>query len=106
MNMSRNSIYKAAIKEYGEVAQLDMVLEECAELSKAILKFRRAVSLSKKLDFDKQQELVAAIEDEAADVSIMLEQIPLIFDGMDIEARKELKVTRLARRLGLEDAHG
>lgn len=57
------------IKHYGTEKQLDMVVEECAELIQAISKFKR-----------KGVECVDNLIEEIADVEIMLTQLKLIFN--------------------------
>ena len=39
--MNRNEIIKQAIAAYGKDAQTDICIEECSELTKALLKYRR-----------------------------------------------------------------
>lgn len=88
------AIMEGAIALYGIEAQVDVAIEEMAELTKALLKLRRAES-------DTAHDVaVAAIREELADVSIMLSQLELIYgDVADIE---EAKLWRLEKRL--EDA--
>ena len=52
------------VETYGNDAQEDMAIEECSELVKAILKFRRSD--------EKTAEMRDAVIDEIADVQIML----------------------------------
>jgi pentose-5-phosphate-3-epimerase len=58
-------IYHEAINQWGEDAQLNMVIEECSELIHAIQKFRR----------DKAERRVEDLVGEVADVGIMLDQV-------------------------------
>jgi len=61
--MKRTNLYQSAIDKYGEEAQQLVMVEECAELQKVILKgFRGEINID---------ELV----DEIADVEIMGEQM-------------------------------
>lgn len=85
------AIMEKAIYLYGTRPQEDVAIEEMAELTKAILKLRRAES-------DTARDVaVAAIREELADVSIMLSQLELIYgDVSDIE---EAKLVRLEKRL-------
>ena len=55
------------VETYGNDAQEDMAIEECSELIKAILKFRRSD--------EKTAEMRDAVIDEIADVQIMLTQL-------------------------------
>lgn len=60
------------VETYGNDAQEDMAIEECSELIKAILKFRRSD--------EKTAEMREAVIDEIADVQIMLTQLEIIFN--------------------------
>lgn len=78
------------IDTYGTKAQQDIALEELSELQKAILKHRR---LS-----DKETE--KAIIDEIADVSIMLEQLKIIYScSVEVEERIDYKIDRQIKRI-------
>lgn len=90
------AIMEGAIELYGVVAQVDVAIEEMAELTKALLKLRRAKS-------DTARDVaVAAIREEMADVSIMLSQLELIYgDVSDIE---EAKLVRLEKQVDEDEA--
>ena len=78
------------IDTYGTKAQQDIALEELAELQKAILKHRRLG--------DKETE--KAIIDEIADVSIMLEQLKIIYScSKEVEERIDYKIDRQIKRI-------
>lgn len=62
-----NETLEKCIKKWGIPAQLDMVVEECAELIDAIQKLKR-----KRVTIEKVME-------ETIDVQIMLEQIEYIY---------------------------
>ncbi len=83
----RNKLYRKAIEVWGDAAQQLMVVEECAELIRAIMKSWRGY------------EAVAEICEEIADVEIMIEQMRVIFDEIFIDACKEEKLERLAKRI-------
>lgn len=88
----RRDIMLRAIHRYGEAAQIDMAVEEMAELTKAICKVKRAQAGA---------EMGAAVEnvvEEIADVQIMLEQLRLIFARSTDEVEEE-KLRRLLGRL-------
>ena len=76
-----NNIYQKAIDTFGEKSQKLMMIEEMAELTQAISK-----------DFRGQDHNV---EEEIADVEIMLEQMKLIYNTEDIKMCKEIKLRRL-----------
>ena len=69
--LSINDIYKLAIDTYGSENQLNMAIEEMAELIQAINKTRRYPESLKAKD---------NVAEEMADVAIMLEQLALIYD--------------------------
>lgn len=64
-------VYQDALELWGEEAQLDVAIEECSELIKAICKRKRGDAFAE----DKVLE-------EVADVAIMLEQLVWLF-GQD-----------------------
>ena len=85
-----------ALEHYGERAQVDMMLEEMAELSKALLKLRRA----KKHEITEPLFLVKNVEEEIADVQIVLNQMKLLFPGWGIWMQAKLR--RLEERIEKE----
>ena len=93
--MPQEYIMELALKKWGESAQLDMVIEEMAELTKAILKYKRGESIDR-------------IAEEHADVNIMLDQLSFMMLKHDPEysekKRNETKrkVTRLVNMLECE----
>lgn len=86
------AIMERAIALYGVDHQVDVAIEEMAELTKAMLKMRRGAK-----SFGDWEAEWDAIREEMADVSIMLSQLELIYgDVADIE---EAKLIRLQKRL-------
>ena len=77
-----------ALQEWGTQSQLDMVIEECAELIDAIQKWRRhRIGVSKVLE-------------EAVDVELCLEQLKLMLDEPALyEQVRQEKLGRLATLL-------
>ncbi|GAI78537.1 unnamed protein product, partial [marine sediment metagenome] len=69
--MKNEELYKKAIEKWGYELQINMCIEECAELIKALMKGRRN---------PKNPNLVDDILEEMVDVEIMIEQLKLIFD--------------------------
>lgn len=93
--MNKEKIMKQAIDTYGTDKQTDMMLEEMAELAKALLKFRRLSNFQR---VSKEGELsIAAIREEMADVRIMLDQMEMIYG--DYSQEKTAKLVRLNNRL-------
>lgn len=89
----RRAVYEAAIAHYGMRNQLWMAVEEMSELIKELAKLNRHKGTT-----------VDALVDEIADVTIMMEQLRLIFKANDkVQARIDFKVNRLQDRLSLEE---
>lgn len=84
----RKAVYEAALKKWGAQAQSMMAVEEMSELTKEICKLGRG-----KNDME-------AFADEVADVTIMLEQLRLIY-GINalVCEHMDAKVRRLKERL-------
>ena len=79
-------VYQEAIQQYGKESQIDVAIEEMAELTQALLHERRGRS--------------ANIAEEIADVRIMLRQLELIFSCTEeVETLRQKKITRLAGRI-------
>lgn len=85
-------ILEGAIMEFGAYAQIDHVIEEMSELTKALIKERRAVGTA---NYD--ESLRDHIREEMADVYIMLNQLSLIFG--DCSGWEVYKLERLETRL-------
>lgn len=89
----RTDLLQRAIDTWGRHAQVDMMIEEMSELTKALLKERRKPPLP----LSGLEKAIADIREEMADVQIMLDQMKLIYgDPADIEAEK---LSRLEDRL-------
>ena len=88
----RRALLDRAITTYGAPAQMDMAVEEMAELTKAICKVKRVSCAA---------EAKAALEnavEEMADVQIMLDQLRLIFARSTDEVEED-KLRRLLARI-------
>lgn len=91
-----------AINTYGRSAQEDMALEEMSELTKALLKRRRAIK--KNADAHKISKVESDIKEEIADVIITLKQLILLYDSDgDIQEAINKKIKRLRMRLRMEE---
>jgi len=79
-----------AISKYGE-KQLDIAQEECAELIQAISKWKRYGNEKAKLN----------VIEEVADVTIMLEQLKIMFGITEEILNDEIdcKIDRLEKRM-------
>lgn len=96
----------ARISEYGTHPQVDMMIEEMSELTKALLKWRRKFALAKGENVNPTNgdtDLFNArtdIIDELADVRIMCRQMEILFQAEDeVERRIDFKVDRQIKRL-------
>lgn len=89
----RDVVFRRCICDYGTQPQVDVAIEEMSELTKALLKWRRA----------KGAELTKAREDiidEIADVRIMCRQMEILFQAeWEVERRIDFKVDRQRKRL-------
>lgn len=82
-------VCRTAIGKWGSRLQLIVAVEEMSELTKEICKFNRG-----KAD-------ISAIAEEIADVSIMLEQLKIIFGCADkVEEYIDYKIKRLSEKIG------
>lgn len=87
------NVLRNAIETYGMQLQMDLMIEEMGELTQALIKYRRAAELKEK------EAAVQHVREELADVSIMLQQLVMIFGPIkDCEFKK---MERLAERLGM-----
>lgn len=92
MNKQKCEIYKAALEKWGVGAQIGMLTEECGELLSAINKFNRSRCSSDD------------VLTELADVSIMVEQLSLIYGGYEkFQIEKDKKLIRLLKRINNGD---
>ena len=92
MDKEKCEIYKAALEKYGVGAQIGMLTEECGELLSAINKFNRSRCSSDD------------VLTELADVSIMVEQLSLIYGGYEkFQIEKDKKLIRLLKRINNGD---
>lgn len=74
-----------------------MAIEEMSELTKAILKTRRA---AKSMTFEKYKESTDNVKEEIADVLIMLAQLMIIYGcHYSVQKQIDLKVERLAKTI-------
>ena len=90
IEVSEEELYKAAVQKFGERAQILVAIEEMSELTKALLKYIRHEDFNQG-DYD---DIVESIAEERADVSIMLNQLAVIF-GKNENAETE-KLEHLA----------
>lgn len=83
-----------AVAVYGREKQILIAVEEMSELQKALLKYLRS---SHDKHVKPVNELTLDIKEEMADVSIMLQQLEIMFG--DVDSEKKFKTDRLRNRL-------
>lgn len=81
----RENVIQRAIKKNGLDLQLTVAIEELAELQQAICKYKRGEEHN--------------VEEEIADVKIMIEQLETIFNKDKIRRWRNKKIERLERKL-------
>lgn len=91
---------------YGYEPQVDMAVEECSELIKALMKFRRnGKQCNCSDDVERIKECREAVIDEIADVSIMVAQLQIIFGCMgEVEECIDFKINRQLQRIKEKEA--
>lgn len=91
-NKLYNHAINRAVQQYGEDNQISVAVEEMAELTKELMKWKRP-------DVDKQRTM-CNIAEEIADVEIMLSQLKIIFSCAGaVEDEKSIKINRLLEKL-------
>lgn len=87
MEVNELVVLQRAIEEFGRQEQIDMAIEECAELINALEKLRR--------------NRVGPIDviTEIADVQIMTTQLAYMFGEKEVAAERARKVERLKGRI-------
>ena len=94
---ANSHIIHQCIEIYGKQPQVDMAIEEMSELTKALLKERRALHRD---DPDAWKQATMNIADEMADVIIMLTQLTIIFENRDdVQVIINRKLARQEERL-------
>lgn len=104
MNKRDRKTFASAIGVFGSDEQTRVAQEECAELIKALSKYHRVITYQSN-DKRKVQRCLNNIREEMVDVSIMLDQLQLIFDftKAELDEAREMKIRRLEERLPLEE---
>lgn len=92
MTQDQKKILESAIKTFGVTRQTDKAIEEMAELTQALKKFRYPESNLQKLHNDVISEL--------ADVVIMVNQLIMMYDtNNDLDRMIEFKLDYLTRKI-------
>lgn len=85
--MDYRDIYKASLQKWGDEAQYDQAVEECAELIAALKHYKRG-----RVDNE-------AVADELADVLLMAGQLIFMLGEERVAAALERKLQRLQAHL-------
>lgn len=85
------NVFEKAMITFGETAQIDMTIEECAELIVALNKLKRGLTL---------QHFVNVYE-EVIDVEIMINQLKEMLPNTMTDVLKEEKISRLEELIKL-----
>ena len=91
----RNKLYKKAVEKWGEDSQLDQMIEEMAELTVAINKYKRA----KHFVAQKKEGVLDNLYEELADVRMCLEQMEWIFRKDNVDKTLEQKFKKFIKQL-------
>lgn len=93
MTDNERNVFERALEHYGADVQTTVLVEEMAELQKEICKYWRG-----RANYDH-------IAEEMADLSIMLDQMKLLFqNGGAVQGWRLEKVRRLAQRIAEEES--
>ncbi len=87
----RLEIYSKATQLWGETAQLDQWIEEMAELTVAINKYKRKVLYG---EYEGNEKVVSNLIEEIADVKMCVEQMCDMFKRYDIDAELDRKMQK------------
>ncbi len=88
----QQAVIEQAADTYGRLPQMDMAMEECAELIQAVAKVKRRPG---SITFNNLYE-------EMADVEIMIAQLKYLFAcDAEVEKKKQFKLRRLNERLNI-----
>jgi NTP pyrophosphatase (non-canonical NTP hydrolase) len=84
------------IDKFGSDAQIEMMIEECSEVIQALQKLKRAKNKKDAIDLLKRRDNV---NEEIADLTIMMQQAHFIFDKEKISAWIDIKMDRVKDRI-------
>lgn len=87
----RLKIYEQATTLWGEIAQFDQWIEEMAELTIAINKYKRKVLYG---EYEGNQKIIDNLVEEIADVKMCVEQMCDMFKQYDIDSELDRKMQK------------
>ena len=105
--IAEGEVLQKCVDTYGKSLQVDIAIEEMSELTKALIKERRAFYQINKatenqfaIKLAKEMRATTNIAEEMADVIIMLTQLSLIFENHDeVQEFIDFKLKREEERL-------
>ena len=90
MDSGRKRIYEQVISRKGANHQIWVAVEECSELIDSLAKLHRGRC--------SKEDVIT----EIADVSVMIDQLSIIFGEEKVEQEKNRKIARLSDRLNTD----
>ena len=110
MQVNKEQILLDAIEEFGAGNQIEMAIEECAELIQALNKIKRTFNPQylhllkangghRPFENTKEALIFCNVCSEIADVKIMIQQLEKIFSKEHIDISEERKLIRLEGRI-------
>jgi len=81
------TVFEEAISVFGPASQIDMAIEECAEMIVALEHFKR------------HRKDPAHVAEEIADVQITIGQMAIMFEMANVDHYRSCKIGRLVRRI-------
>lgn len=90
------NIFKLSLDKWGEEAQYNQMVEECAELIVAINKYKRFLDGEKK---QTKEEVMFNLFEEIADVKICIQQLEYIFGTEKIDEVYKLKMQKFLNQI-------
>jgi len=90
--------YKLMLDTWGKESQINMCIEEMAELTKALCKYKRLQKFDEK-DVEKINSNLENIKEEVADVLNTVEQLLYMFGCDEINDIRKQKVSRAMKKI-------
>ena len=90
------NIFKLSLDKWGEEAQYNQMVEECAELIVAINKYKRFLDGEKK---QTKEEVMFNLFEEIADVKICIQQLEYILGTEKIDEVYKLKMQKFLNQI-------
>lgn len=95
-NWGKN-VYQDAIDKWGEFGQYDQMIEEMAELTVALSKYKRQFNDS--LLPEQKENIMENLYEELADVKMMLEEMEYMFGEENVKKAYDKKMQKFFKEL-------